>query len=155
MSYILATDGYVECGVFAESGPLPTPTKQKNLFKEAEQMVNAIRTEYGTVEIIYEQNEVESETLCATPAKTVFVYFDRHNISQRKESRDYLLNVTDLIVATVRVKPKEGDLIHEVVDSVRYTYRVSSPGKEPDWRYSGHYRTAYRIHSKLIKEEVI
>lgn len=154
MSYILATNGYVECGVFVEVPPTPT-TKGLNLFKWSEQFVHERRTKYATVELIYVQNGDVSDTICGSPAKTTFVYFDRFNISQRKESRDYIINVPDLKVLGIKVKPKEGDLIREDVDGVRFTYRVGAFNNEPDYRYSGRYRTAFRIHSKLIKEEVL
>lgn len=154
MSYILATNGYVECGVFTEMPPVPTD-KQLNRFKWAEQYVHATRTIHGAIEFLYVQNGDESELICGSPAKTTFVYFDKFNISQRKESRDYIVNVKDLKVLGINIKPKEGDLIYEDVDGVRFTYRVGAFNGEPDYRYSGVYRTAFRIHSKLIKEEVL
>jgi len=126
-----------------------------NLFKKGEQHLHKQLNIHGTVDLIYVRDGTESDVILGTPGKTPFVYFDRHGISQRIESRDYIINVADLIVNSVNIKPKEGDLIFEDVDGTRFTYRVSSPGKEPDWRYSGHYRVAFRIHTKLIKEEVI
>jgi len=152
MSYILATNGYVECGQFVEI-PIPT-VKQTNLFKKSELFVNERRSKYGVVDITYVRDVVEIP-LCATPAKTIFVYVDRNMISQRKESRDYLVNVSDLVISNIAVKPVQGDLIFEDVDGVRFTYEVGAFNGEPDWRYSGTYRTAFRIHSKLIDEETI
>ena len=152
MSYILATNGYVENGQFTEI-PIVT-TKQTNRFKWMEAWVNKTRSIHDVVDITYIQGGV-SESLCGSVAKTTFVYMDNNFVTQRKESRDFIINVADMLISTVPVKPQKGDLIYEDVDGIRYTYEVGAYNNEPPWRFAGVHRTAFRIHSKIIKEETL
>jgi len=153
MSYLLATNGYVEGGVFKEI----STGKQPNLFKRAEIFVNRMRSIHSVVAITYVKGGLGGDEIetCATPAMTTFVYTDENNMSQRKQSRDYLLNTIDLQFAAINFKPVKGDLIFEDVDGIRFTYEVGAFNSEPDWRYSGIYRQALRIHSKKIDEGVV
>ena len=153
MSYILATNGYVEQGFFQEIPVVPS-TKKKNLLKWGEQYVTSVLSMYSQVDIIFVRNGVQT-ALCATPAMTTFSYTDRHQISQRKQTRDYLMPTADLIVNAVNIKPAEGDQIWEEIDGVRYKYELGAYNNEPLWRYSGAYRQELRMHTKYIDEEVI
>lgn len=156
MSYILSVNGYIEEGVFKED-PIPPTDKQPNLFKRAEIFVNRMRSIHAVVDITYVRGGLGGDEVvtCATPAMTTFVYTDEHNMSQRKQSRDYLISVEDLDFGGDVFKPEKGDFIYEDVDATRFTYEVGAFNNEPDWRYSGIYRQHLRIHSKLIEEEII
>jgi len=154
MSYILATNGYVEKGIFSEN-PIPVPVANKrNLFLWAEQYVNKTRAMYSQVEIRFVRDD-DIVLLNATPSLTEFVSLDRHMITLRKQSRDYLITVDELLINTVKVKPKEGDQIWEDTGGTRYKYELGSYNGEPLWRYSGAYRQVFRMHTKFLGEEVV
>jgi len=156
MSFILATNGYVEEGVFKVI-PIAPPTKQKNLMKEVEQYIIGELAVHAAVDITYVKGGVGGDevTTCATPAMTMFVYTDDLGTSFRKQSRDYLIQTTDLDFGGEIFKPESGDLILEQVGAILYTYEVGAFNNEPDWRYSGQYREHLRIHAKLIREETV
>ncbi len=143
--------GYVEEGVIVEN---PVNPAANNLFFKADLFVNAKRNQVALVPIVYKRNNT-SLAISATPAMTVFRYVDRNRISQRKQSRDYIINVTDLIFNEVAVRPEEGDIIIEDTERERFTYEVGAWNGEPLWLYSGAYRQGFRIHTKLIDREDI
>lgn len=153
MSYTMAVNGYVEGGCFTE--PTPPPTVPDNCFKWAEDFVHEMMELTGSISITYVRGGVESLPILAAPAMTIFRYFDKYNISQREEVRDYLVNVPNLIHSGIAIEPKQGDTIIEIVGTTKSTYRVSSPGNEPSWRHSGYYKGAYRIHTKHVITETI
>lgn len=147
----LGTLGYVEEGVVIDD---PISPAADNLFFKNDLFVNEIRNKVALVPIIYKRNNT-SLSISATPAMTVFRYTDRNRISQRKQSRDYIINVSDLIFDEIFSLPQEGDLIIEDTERERFEYEVGAWNGEPLWLYSGAYRQAFRIHTKLIDREDI
>ena len=89
-----------------------------------------------------------SVAVTATPGHTNFRFVDEYGRTVRVESRDYLINVADL-----PVEPERGHQIKEAQGGTTYVYEVLAPNDEPAWRFSGHYRTVYRIHTKLVDTE--
>ena len=160
----IATGGLTALGTLGSSGIVEeavpfadpvNPTEQKtNLFYQADLFVNKIRNEVALIPITYKRGALEIE-ICATPAMTVFRYTDAHRISIRKESRDYIINVSDLIFGAVMVIPEPTDIIIEETLLERFTYEVGAWNGEPSWKYSGAYRQGFRVHTKLIDKEDI
>ncbi len=67
-------------------------------------------------------------------------------------SRDFLIDVADLILNSVLVKPERGDEIEFTdTDGTRYTHSLMQLGNEPSWRYSDPHRIKYRIHTDRVK----
>ncbi len=69
------------------------------------------------------------------------------------ESRDYLIEVADLILDDAVTLPVSGDQIRETVDSTTFVYEVSAFGNEPCFRYSDDFHQLLRIHTKLVATE--
>ncbi len=149
----LGSNGYVQEGVPFEN-PIDPVAVKKNRFLRAEKWVSKRRSETSEVPITYSQ-EGNLISLCATPGKTIFRYTDDHGMSQRKQSRDYLISVSDAVINDVLIRPKDGDIIVEETLLERYTYEVGAFNGEPHFRFSGTYRQTFRVHTKLVNREDI
>ncbi len=145
----MGVNGYLDPAVAAD--PVVPKT---NLFRKADLFVNQKRNQVALVAINYVRGG-ELLKICATPAMTVFRYTDRNMISQRKEVRDYIINVDDLVLGGEKVQPRKGDKITEESEFEEFDYEVGAYNGEPVWLHSGAYRQAYRIHTKLIDSEGI
>ena len=66
-------------------------------------------------------------------------------------SRDFLIDVADLVLNSVAVTPARGDVIEYVdPDGLTVTHELMSMSNHPSWRYTDPYRTKYRIHTERI-----
>lgn len=84
--------------------------------------------------------------LTATPGRTQFELDNGDGVILNIESRDYLIDPADLVIAGTASAPASGDRITEG-DRV---YEVMPFGREPAWRWSDTHRTRYRVHTKQI-----
>lgn len=66
-------------------------------------------------------------------------------------SRDFIIDVCDLVVNEVPITPKAGDTITEEVGTKVHTYQVGRPegGNDQPWRFCDTGRTTIRVHSLL------
>lgn len=158
----IATSGYTSLDTMPTSGVVDPGVSFVNLvdrpnrFRTAERHNNSRRKATSLVSIDYEQDG-SSKTMTATPGKTIFSYMDDMGVSQRKESRDFLIEPLDLVIDGVVVMPKKGDIITEEDFDLQilFKYEVGAFNGEPHYRFSGIYREVVRIHTKLIKKETI
>jgi hypothetical protein len=95
----------------------------------------------------------DSVDVRAAIGKTVFEVDSGYGILERTESRDYLVPVSDLVLAGQVTLPLSGDRIRETQDGKVYVYEVMAPGKEPHFQFSDPYRRTLRIHTKFIGTE--
>lgn len=107
---------------------------------------------HATVDVFYRQG-AEQVAVKATIGRTIFELADQYGIVQKVESRDYLIQAADLILAGGTVLPQRGDRIRETQGGKTFVYEVMAPGKEPHWRYSDPYRKLLRIHTKHVDTE--
>ena len=154
MSVSFGTLGYVDRLQPPPPAPPtpPVPSSAVNLFQKAELWVNRERTKFAVVPVTLSRG-VDTFITVATPGKTPFTFLDRHMITHRIESRDYIINVADYQFNLALQRPEKGDKIIEVQGALKFTYEVLPFNDEPVYRFSGTYRTSYRVHTKLIKEE--
>jgi len=118
-----------------------------DLIKDAMTWLEARRREHLSIPIIYRRGNA-SAAITATIGKTVFKVIDDYGRYQHIESRDYLVNASDLVLNGQAIQPQSGD---EIEDS-GFVYEVMAPNGEPEWRYSDSYRQCCRIHTKFIGE---
>ena len=92
--------------------------------------------------------------LQATVASTVISYETEHGFRARVQTRDYLIEAKDLIIAGSQVEPRVGDQIVDTNDlkDTSVTYEVMGEATEEAWRYTDRYKNMLRVHSKNIKE---
>lgn len=86
----------------------------------------------------------------ATIGKTEFELEDGSGAVVRIQSRDYLIQAADLVIASSTTLPLAGDRIREVREGTTIEYEVLAPGDEPHYRYSDPFGKLLRIHTKLV-----
>jgi hypothetical protein len=125
-----------------------------DLLQKSSQWLEQKRTQHASRTVAYARGALTAQ-LPATIGKTVFEVDDGYGVLVSHESRDFLVLATDLILDGQTVLPQRGDRIKETQGTVVFIYEVTTPGKEPVWRYSDPYRQTLRIHTKQIDTETI
>jgi len=121
-----------------------------NLLKQgSDWLVDQFHT-FATVDVVYDQAG-QQVSVPATIGRTIFEQTDSFGVVQKFESRDYLIQTSQLVWAGNEVLPKRGDRILETPGSTTFVYEVMAPGKEPHYRYSDPFRKLLRIHTKLVE----
>lgn len=92
-----------------------------------------------------------SVTAQAVIGQTTFQVESAQGVAIDFQSRDYLIPAASLVLDGQIVSPREGDLIIESDGGQDYVYEVLAVGTEPAARYSGLYRSRWRIHTKLVR----
>jgi hypothetical protein len=118
-----------------------------NLLETGAVWLESMRTKYLSKSVMYCRGG-ESVILPATIGRTVFEVERETGAYEPYESRDFLINASDLILSGEPVLPVRGDLIKETAEGKVYEYEVMAPGSEPCWRWSDAYRHTLRIHTK-------
>jgi len=148
----IATHGIIQDTAPAVANPVPSAI---NCFRDGEEYVVDTLTKFGTVAVTLVDTDGNQTPSIATPGMTVFKWTDENSVTQRKQSRDFIILVDNYRFQMTPRQPEEYDQIFEDVGSTRYIYDVGAFNDEPPWRWFGKYRFAYRIHTKLIKEVLI
>jgi len=84
-----------------------------------------------------------SVTLTAVVGQSPHEQLDNTGMPVTAQSRDYLFEASDLVLASVEVLPQQGD---QITDNGS-TYAVRSVGSEAAWHYSDRARTTIRVHT--------
>lgn len=74
---------------------------------------------------------------------------DANGTTIRSNWIDFLINGPDLVIASVVVKPQQGDTITRSDGAV---YEVTAMGSEPCFRRSSEHGTLLRIHAMRVSE---
>ncbi|MBN2445643.1 MAG: hypothetical protein JXO22_02885 [Phycisphaerae bacterium] len=88
----------------------------------------------------------DSVDLPATLGRTTFEQPDEYGCIHRTESRDYVINVADLVLRGGQTLPRSGDRITEPAG----VHEVMAFGDEPPWRYCDAHQKTLRIHTKKV-----
>ena len=107
------------------------------------------RRQTRAVSVTYSRGH-ESVTVEATVDRTTFDMPDATGVLHQVVSRDYIIDVADLVLADVEIEPEPGDVITEVIGAKTYTHEVRSPIQDTPWRHSNPAKSAYRIHTKQV-----
>ena len=99
--------------------------------------------------VTYERG-VDSVDVPAVIGRTVFEIDDDHGAIERFESRDFLVQAADLVLAGIPATPERGDRVRETEGSVTYVYEVMAPAGQPHWKFSDAFRRTFRIHTKHV-----
>jgi len=97
--------------------------------------------------VTYRQGGV-AISISATPGRSIVEYDGDDGMRIRIEMRNYLIQVSELVIGGVEVKPKEGDTITDTNEGSTVTYVVASDGGM-SWRWSSRYHKQYRV---IVKE---
>lgn len=136
-------------------------------------------TQFASRPVIYRSGD-EYFWVLAAIGKTIGEQDAGDGLILQAEIRDYLIDASGLYLAApvwsdlttwtdvdfweirslgsgqgVRILPKRGDQIIELVDGMKFIYEVLPIGSQKPWRYSDPYRLKLRIHTKLTGTEEI
>ena len=123
-----------------------------DLLEQGSTWLEEQRVQHMSQSVTYHRG-VDSVAVQATIGRTVFEVDDGTGILEKIESRDFLIQTTDLVLAGQATLPQRGDRIKETQGDKVYVYEVLAPGKEPHYRFSDPYRKTLRIHTKLVDTE--
>jgi hypothetical protein len=123
-----------------------------DLLREASDWLEEVRVKHLARSVTYVR-DIQSVDVPATIGKTVFRIDKGYGITERYESRDYLILARDLVLEATAALPVAGDRVRETNGSAVFVYEVLAPGNEPCWRYSDAYRKTLRVHTKLVATE--
>lgn len=116
------------------------------MIEAIEALQEALKTCDGT-SITYRRG-ASSVTVTATKGRTEFELQDDNGYREKIEAQDWLIDVADLKFSGTPVEPQAGDKIEEADGGKTYHYAVMDG---TPFRYSDHYRSRFRIHSKQVK----
>jgi len=125
-----------------------------NLFQQSDQFVNDTRNEIALVDINLKR-DTDTTVTVATPVVMVFRYFDRHNISQRREVRSFIINTADYQFSGVPVEPEQRDIIEQIEGITKAIYEVGAVNGEPVWKWENISKLSYKVHAKFIRNEAV
>jgi hypothetical protein len=98
------------------------------------------------------QRGAASVTVQATIGRTEFEQTTDEGIVEKFESRDFLIQAADLVLAGGPTVPQRGDRIVESLGTATLTYEVLPNLNLPAYRYSDSYRKLFRVHTKLVAQ---
>ena len=120
-----------------------------NLLQTGSQWLGDQLLAHAATEVQYVRG-LEQALVRATIGKTEFEIEDAAGAIERVQSRDYLIEATELVLGGSRILPQVGDRIYESQGDQTFAYEVLSPGTQPCWRFSDPHRQLLRIHTKHI-----
>ena len=94
-----------------------------------------------------------SVTLTARAASTRATVADEQGFEFGTVIRDWIIDVADLVIATVAITPRRGDTIAVTAAGKIYTYEVLPVGGEETHRFTDSSSNRWRIHTKLKSSE--
>lgn len=112
--------------------------------------LNAALQSAAGVAVTYRRSS-DTVAITAIPGSTDFEVVGPDGVVETFESRDWIIDAEDLVLASTTVLPVKGDEIDETVGSETHTYRVLSPGGGAVYRFSDQYRKVLRVHTKLVE----
>jgi len=120
--------------------------------KLAARTSRAARKRLNGLEVLYKRGAFTCSPI-ATIGTTRRDQQSADGLISKKQVRDFLIDVADLVLDGAAVEPQRDDVIEETDGETVFVYWVQSPGgSEPAWRYSDRHRITWRIHGQLIEE---
>lgn len=100
--------------------------------------------------ITYRRGTASVTITDATIGQTTDEVLDQSQQLVHYESRDFIFDVSELVLNGVTVLPQTGDLIEEVVGSETWTYELMPNfPRTPPWTYADPYHQRLRVRTKL------
>lgn len=86
--------------------------------------------------------------ITATVGMTNFAQTNEFGLEIRTKTRDFIIDVADLVIDGALVEPLTTDRIIEAQSNgENYTYEPHAPNGEPAFRHADNYRKQFRIHT--------
>ena len=91
-----------------------------------------------------------SSQFVATLGRSTFESAGQNGVTERWESRDYIVRVADLPYG----EPQRGDVIVEELNGESYFYEVAAPRGVPLFHYADAFQNAIRVHTKQSDRDI-
>lgn len=91
-----------------------------------------------------------SSQFAATLGRSTFESAGQNGVTERWESRDYIVRVADLPYG----EPQRGDVIVEELNGESYFYEVAAPRGVPLFHYADAFQNAIRVHTKQSDRDI-
>ena len=106
----------------------------------------------AAVTITYKRGVIEILNVRAVVGQTTFAFMDMNGADQRIATKDFVIQRGDLNIIN---PPMRGDRLILVEGLIRFTCEVLPPNDEAEYKTLDGFNSVYRIHTKVVKEEVI
>ena len=94
--------------------------------------------------VVYNRPGLGSVTIDATPGETNHEIERNGQVIEQFKSRDYIIQVSDLVIAGSNIEPEIGDYITDG----SATYDVLRNGSDAQWVYTSPTRQLMRVHTR-------
>lgn len=91
-----------------------------------------------------------SSQFVATLGRSTFESAGQNGVTERWESRDYIVRVADLPYG----EPQRGDVIVEELNGESYFYEVAAPRGVPLFHYADAFQNSIRVHTKQSDRDI-
>jgi hypothetical protein len=138
-------------GVYTISLAPRPPASGSSLLARSGEWLAQMRRKYLAQTVTYLRDAAPaaiSLQLLATVGTTTFQSDDGAGGVIVTQSRDYLIDAADLVVADEQILPVPGDRVIETVNGRTFSYEVMAMGDEPAWRWADVYHRTLRVHTK-------
>ncbi len=122
------------------------------LLEQGAKWLKGMRASHTSKCVVYGRG-LDFAEVPATVGRTVFRLDKGYGITERIESRDYLILASDLKLNGAAILPKAGDIIRETDGGKVFVHELVSPGGESCWRWSDPWRRTLRTHTKQVGVE--
>lgn len=123
-----------------------------DFLKTGAQWLARTQRKHCASDVTYQRND-SAIAVRATRGRSEWEVTDEIGVLTRAESRDFLIDVADLVIDGEPAEPAVGDRVLDSVvpDDDSGVYEVAAPASGlPPWKWADEHRITYRIHAKYI-----
>ena len=118
-----------------------------DILADAAAWLDGMRREHMSHHAAYSRGGV-TVPVAVSVTKSEFEVVSEQGVVERWESRDFVISLDEFPFE----EPARGDVISETLGGRTVNYAVMSPRGVPLWHFADAYRTAIRVHTKLVAE---
>ena len=105
------------------------------------------------ISVVYHCGDNEINLTKVGRGSWIFKFQDEHGTTKRIETRDFLIEVAQLLVDDEPIEPVIGHRIDVTVGETTETFELVSPNNEGCSRFSDNTKTQIRVHTLLVGSE--
>jgi len=126
-----------------------------NILRIGAAFLHEKRHEHLSDEVTYKRAGQTEIYPSATPVDAVNEFLDEDGVVIQSRLRDFIIRPEDLVIDGTETRPIARDLITETDEAtgIKMVFHVVSDNGSPVWEWSGEYRNAILVHTKLLRME--
>ena len=126
-----------------------------NILKQGAKFLNDQMHAHASLEVSYLRDGLPAEDIQARIGRTESDSIDNDGLVIQHKSRDFIIQVSDLVLDGSLATPQKGDRITEPDDdaSLNHIYEVASENGGAVYTQGDAFRNSFRIHTKLLRTE--